>query len=97
MHRRTYFQKHYNKAELQQGVMLCRLCHKGIHTLYDEMTLAKRLNSLQQLQADDKISQHVDWVTIEVSLVIYIFFCVNWTTRKEAKFINQRPLLRIFN
>lgn len=62
MHRRTYFQKHYNKAELQQGVMLCRLCHKGIHTLYDEMTLAKCFSSLLQLQADDKINQHVDWV-----------------------------------
>ncbi|WP_027672185.1 hypothetical protein [Rheinheimera baltica] len=62
MHRRTYYKKHFDKAQLQQGVMLCRLCHKGIHTLYDEMTLAKQFNSLQQLQADSSISQHVDWV-----------------------------------
>uniref|UniRef100_A0A486XU82 HNH domain-containing protein n=1 Tax=Rheinheimera sp. BAL341 TaxID=1708203 RepID=A0A486XU82_9GAMM len=47
---------------LQQGVMLCRLCHKGIHTLYDEMTLAKQLNTLALLKADDSIKQHVDWV-----------------------------------
>jgi hypothetical protein len=62
MHRRTYFKKHYDKVMLQQGVMLCQLCHKGIHTLYDEMTLAKQLNTLAQLKADDSIKQHVDWV-----------------------------------
>lgn len=62
MHRRTYFKKHYDKVMLQQGVLLCRLCHKGIHTLYDEMTLAKQLNTLAQLKADDSIKQHVDWV-----------------------------------
>ena len=62
VHRRTYFKKRYAKAELQQGVLLCRLCHKGIHTLYDEMTLAKQLNSLALLKTDDKIKQHVAWV-----------------------------------
>tara|TARA_B100001059_G_C17831921_1_gene585205 strand:- start:3398 stop:3694 length:297 start_codon:yes stop_codon:yes gene_type:complete len=62
VHRRSYFKKHYNKSQLQEGVMLCRLCHKGLHTFYDEMTLAKQFNSLQQLQADARISQHVDWV-----------------------------------
>ncbi|WP_372627471.1 hypothetical protein [Arsukibacterium sp.] len=42
--------------------MLCRLCHKGLHKFYDEMTLAKQFSTLQQLQADARISQHVDWV-----------------------------------
>jgi 5-methylcytosine-specific restriction endonuclease McrA len=62
VHRRSYFKKHYNKAQLNTGIMLCRLCHKGLHTLYDEMTLAKQFNNLSQLQADARISQHVDWV-----------------------------------
>ncbi|MEO3866124.1 hypothetical protein [Rheinheimera fenheensis] len=62
MHRRPYFKKHYDKTALQQGVMLCKLCHKGIHTLYDEMTLAKRFNTIEQLQTDASIKQHVEWV-----------------------------------
>ncbi|GAB59195.1 hypothetical protein RNAN_2187 [Rheinheimera nanhaiensis E407-8] len=30
--------------------------------MYDEMALAKRLNSIEQLQADASIKQHVEWV-----------------------------------
>ncbi|CAM5372148.1 HNH endonuclease [Alishewanella longhuensis] len=62
MHRRSYFQKHYSKAELQDGVMLCVTCHKTIHRFYDEMTLAKSFNTLNALQADEKIQHYLAWV-----------------------------------
>ena len=45
VHRRARFRKHATRTELQAGIDLCRLCHRGLHRLYDEMTLAKRLNS----------------------------------------------------
>lgn len=62
MHRRTYFKKHYSKQALNQGIWVCRQCHRGIHKLYDEMTLAKQLNTLEKLQRNPQIKQHVCWV-----------------------------------
>ena len=61
MHRRPYFQKHYSKRQLEHGVWLCQLCHKAIHRLYDEMTLAKQFNSLQKLAQDPSIIRHVEF------------------------------------
>ncbi|WP_078118042.1 hypothetical protein [Thiosocius teredinicola] len=62
VHRRPFFRKHYDKQQLQQGVDICRLCHKGLHRLYDEMTLAKRFNTLDALRADPMVQRHVSWV-----------------------------------
>jgi len=62
LHRRNFFKKNYSKAELNQGVNVCRLCHNGIHDLYDEMTLAKRFASLDLLQKDTALTKHFDWV-----------------------------------
>jgi hypothetical protein len=63
MHRRTYFRKNFTKEELSGGIMICRLCHDGIHDLYDEMELAKRFPSLQALAADPALKRHVRWVS----------------------------------
>lgn len=61
MHRRPYFQNHYSKQQLEHGVWLCQLCHKAIHRMYDEMTLAKQFNSLQKLAQDPTIIRHVEF------------------------------------
>jgi hypothetical protein len=47
---------------LLQGITICHLCHKGLHRLYDEMTLAKCLSTLEALRADSAIQRHVAWV-----------------------------------
>jgi len=62
LHRRNHFKKHYNKAALNQGIMICRACHSGIHRLYDEMTLGKQFNTLEALQHDEALAKHVAWV-----------------------------------
>lgn len=62
LHRRTRFQKTYSKAELNQGIWVCRLCHNGIHDHYDEMALAKHLSTLESLQMDPHIQRHAEWV-----------------------------------
>ena len=62
VHRRPRFRKRYERAVLQRGIALCRLCHKGIHRLYDEMTLARDLSSLEALSSDPAIQRHVAWV-----------------------------------
>ena len=62
MHRRTHFKKHHTKAALQAGIAICRECHSGIHQYYDEMTLAKRLSTLEALKSDHHLSNLFAWV-----------------------------------
>ncbi|NVK89657.1 MAG: HNH endonuclease [Gammaproteobacteria bacterium] len=62
MHRRKRFQKLYNTEQLNQGIAICRQCHRGIHKQYDEMTLAMEKNSLQKLLDDAPLRRHFDWV-----------------------------------
>ncbi|MFC3094124.1 hypothetical protein DRW07_11615 [Alteromonas sediminis] len=62
MHRRPYFRKHFSKQTLQQGVMICRQCHDGIHKLYNEMQLAKHFTSLDALKEDELLARHFRWV-----------------------------------
>lgn len=62
LHRRTYFRKKFGREELNQGIAICRLCHNGIHRLYDEMTLAKDFFSLENILADEQLHAHFQWV-----------------------------------
>ncbi|NMH60810.1 HNH endonuclease [Alteromonas ponticola] len=61
MHRRTFFRKN-KKEEFDEGIMICRQCHNGIHKFYSEMELAKRLNSLAAILADELLAVHFAWV-----------------------------------
>lgn len=62
MHRRTFFRKHFDKAMLNQGIEICRMCHTGLHKRYDEMTLAKHYDTLDKILADPELQQHFAWV-----------------------------------
>lgn len=62
MHRRKHFKKNYSKEELNLGIRICRTCHTGIHRRYDEMTLAKRLNTLKALQGNSELRRFFAWV-----------------------------------
>lgn len=62
VHRRARFKKHFDKAALQTGISVCRLCHRGIHRQYDEMTLATQYHSAEALLADETLARHFAWV-----------------------------------
>jgi hypothetical protein len=61
VHRRSFFQKNYSREQLNLGIFICRTCHKGIHALFDEMTLARQYNTLEQLREDAELAKHVAW------------------------------------
>ena len=63
VHRRNFFRKNFSKKELNEGVLICRTCHSGIHRFYDEMHLAQKLDTLEKLQQDDQIQNHARWVS----------------------------------
>ena len=62
MHRRPRFKKQFARSELARGIDICRLCHDGIHALYDEMTLGQSLRTLADLKNDAAIRKHAAWV-----------------------------------
>lgn len=62
MHRRPYFRKHVSREARAAGIHICRQCHNGIHRFYDEMTLAKTLNSLERLTSDEALMKYFAWV-----------------------------------
>lgn len=62
VHRRNYFKKNFRKHQLQAGVRICRSCHSAIHKFYNEMELAKNLNSAARLLADPKLAAHFRWI-----------------------------------
>lgn len=63
VHRRKRFRNSFSKKQLNVGVHVCRLCHRGIHRLYDELTLARDFNTLEQLLADETLAKHFAWVS----------------------------------
>lgn len=63
MHRRKYFRKHFSKAELAQGVDVCRPCHNAIHQFFSEMQLAKDINTLDKLLSQHEIQKHIIWMS----------------------------------
>ena len=62
MHRRKGFRRRFSKEELNIGVHVCQKCHRGIHALYDELTLATCFYSLELLLSDETLAGHFRWV-----------------------------------
>lgn len=63
MHRRTHFKKHFTREQLQAGIMLCRVCHSGIHKRYSEMQLAKLFNTELLLKNNTELERFFTWVS----------------------------------
>ncbi|NJL49071.1 MAG: HNH endonuclease [Leptolyngbyaceae cyanobacterium SM2_5_2] len=57
--------RQYTKRRQQEPgptVWLCRPCHKQIHTLFDNHTLARELNTLEKLQAHPQMQRFISWI-----------------------------------
>lgn len=63
MHGKKRYQKRYTKQEMHGlGLMVCRLCHNGIHDLIEEKELAAEFNTKEKLLAHEPLAKHVAWV-----------------------------------
>ena len=41
---------------------LCPACHRQLHALFSETTLARELNSISRLRANEQVSLYLQWV-----------------------------------
>lgn len=64
VHSKKKFINLFGKEEMhKRGLMICKLCHNGIHDLIpDEKELAESFNTKELLLADERIAKHVQWV-----------------------------------
>jgi hypothetical protein len=62
LHSNKWFKKRYSRAEMQQGIQVCKACHGAIHDLVpDEKELGRHYNTLEKLLAHPEISKFVEW------------------------------------
>jgi hypothetical protein len=62
-HRKGQTQRQFAAAELTGRIaMLCRACHKFIHSVLSEKQLAADYNTVEQLQAHPEIGKFVGWI-----------------------------------
>lgn len=62
-HRLKRIRKSFDRARRQGDILrVCRPCHKQIHVLFDEKTLAARYNTRAALLADPEMAKFVAWL-----------------------------------
>lgn len=62
LHSNKWFKKRYSRAQMQQGMGLCKSCHETIHDLIpDEKDLGKRYSSKQRLLEHPQVANYVRW------------------------------------
>lgn len=64
VHSKKRFINKFGKKEMRdRGLMLCKLCHDGLHDLFpDEKTLANNFTTRELLLADEGVKRHIVWV-----------------------------------
>ncbi len=62
-HRDARVRRRYSRAELAQRVAwLCRACHKQVHAVLDEKTLARDYDSVDKLRAHPELARFIRWI-----------------------------------
>lgn len=62
-HRKGRIRRNFDKSELTGRLaLLCRACHKYVHTVLSEQQLASEYNTVDQLLSHPEISKFVNWI-----------------------------------
>ena len=62
-HRKGEIRRKFDKAELTGRLaLLCRSCHKFVHTVLSERQLANEYNTVNQLLTHPEIAKFVGWI-----------------------------------
>jgi hypothetical protein len=62
LHTNKWFKKRYTRAEMHEGMNLCKACHRAIHDLIpDEKELGRDHNTREKLLAHPEVGKFVRW------------------------------------
>ena len=64
VHTKKRFINRFGKKEMRErGIMICKLCHDGLHDLFpSEKVLAESFYTRELLLADEGVKRHIQWV-----------------------------------
>ena len=64
VHTKKRYIRRFGKEEMRsRKLLVCKLCHDGIHDLVeDEKKLADDFNTQELLLEDERIQKHIEWV-----------------------------------
>jgi hypothetical protein len=62
LHTNKWFKKRYTRAEMREGMNLCKACHRAIHDLIpDEKELGRDYSTREKLLAHPEVGKFVKW------------------------------------
>ncbi len=62
LHSNKWFKKRYTREQMQEGLNLCKSCHKTIHDLIPkEKELGRHYNTMEKLLAHPQLAAYVQW------------------------------------
>jgi hypothetical protein len=62
LHSNKWFKKRYTRAQMQEGIEVCKSCHKAIHDLIpDEKQLGRHYSTKEKLLAHPQVARYVKW------------------------------------
>lgn len=63
LHTNQWFKKRYTKQYMaKHGIDVCRLCHDKVHSIWDEKTLGREVNTLELILESEEIQNFIPWV-----------------------------------
>ena len=63
LHSNRWFKKNFTREQRQQGLNLCRACHRTVHECLTEKELGRDYNTRERLLEHEKIRAFVRWVS----------------------------------
>jgi len=62
LHSNKWFQKRFSRAQMQEGIQVCKTCHATIHRLIPrEKDLGRDFNTREKLTAHPGIAKYLRW------------------------------------
>lgn len=61
VHSNKWFRHRFSRDEMQRGIDICRACHSYVHKHFAHKELARDLNTLDALLANETIRRYVEW------------------------------------
>ncbi|MFZ9011581.1 MAG: hypothetical protein ACO21J_07980 [Anaerohalosphaeraceae bacterium] len=61
-HSNKWFKKRLTRDQMQQGLDLCKDCHKFLHKQFTEKQLGRELTTRQEMLKNETIANFIHWV-----------------------------------
>ncbi|MBM84071.1 MAG: hypothetical protein CMJ78_26255 [Planctomycetaceae bacterium] len=61
LHSNKWFKKNFTREQMQEGLEVCRQCHRTLHEMIPEKGLGRDFNTREKLLAHPDFGKYVQW------------------------------------